>query len=104
MTRVLQAAPHHTPEDLPVLEAGYSRADQRSLDASRHHAREETGSLDTVGEVVGVEGDDAAHSVAQVDGGRQREGRAHRFTGQREIGEVELSTTLTIAARNAGSS
>jgi hypothetical protein len=31
-----------------------------------------------------------AHAVAEADGHPQRERRAHRLTGQREIGEVEL--------------
>ena len=53
-------------------------------------SREDTGSLETVGEVVGVEGDDAPHSVAEVDGRRQRDCRANGLTRQRELGEVEF--------------
>jgi hypothetical protein len=90
VTGVLQSAAEHTPEDVPVLEPGDHRADYRSLDASRDQAREETGSLDAVGEVVGVEGDDAAQAAAEVDGGRQCQRRAHRLARQREVGEVEL--------------
>jgi hypothetical protein len=74
----------------PVLEAGDHRAHHRSLDAADHQAREEAGSLETVGEVVSVEGDDAAHSDAEVDGRRQRKRRAHGLTGQREVGEAEV--------------
>jgi hypothetical protein len=54
-------------------------------------------------QVLGAEGDDAADAVAEADGHPQRERRAHRLTGQREIGSSS-STTLTTAARNAGSS
>ena len=69
---------------------GHDRARYRCLDASRHQAREETGSLDAVGEVVGVDGDDTAHAAAEVDGDGQRQRRAHRLARQREVGEVEL--------------
>ena len=57
--------PRTTRPNLPVLEA-LDWAHHRSLDASCHQAREEAGPLDTVGEVVGVEGDDAAYSIAEV--------------------------------------
>jgi hypothetical protein len=90
VTGVLQSAAEHTPEDLPVLEAGDDRANYRSLDASRDQAREKTGSFDAVGEVVGVEGDDAAHAVAELDRRRQRQRRAHRLARERELGEVEF--------------
>jgi hypothetical protein len=32
----------------------------------------------------------AAHSLSEVDGHRQRQGRAHRLPRQREVGQVEL--------------
>ena len=90
MTRVVQSASQHAPENLPVLEAGDDRADHRSLDASRHQAGDATRSLEAAGEVVGVEGDDAAHALAEVDGRRQRDRRADGLTRQREVGKVEL--------------
>jgi hypothetical protein len=63
LTGVMQSPSHYSLEDVLVIEAGDDRATHRSADASHHHAREQIGSLDAVGEVVGVEGDDAAHSV-----------------------------------------
>ena len=57
---------------------------------AHHQAREEARSLEAAREVVGVEGDDAAHALAEIDGRRERECRAHRLTGEREVGEVEV--------------
>jgi hypothetical protein len=90
VTGVPHSAAQYAPEDVPVLEAGDNRAHCRSLDASDHHAREGTCSLETAGVVVGVERDDAAYSLAEVDGRRQRERRTQGLSRQREVGEVEF--------------
>src|SRR4029450_5474335 len=77
VTGVPHSAAQYAPEDVPVLEASDDRAYYRSLDASHHQSREETGSLEAAGEVVGVESDDGGDLVAQVDGADPRERRAH---------------------------
>jgi hypothetical protein len=51
---------------LLVLQAAEDRPPHRKTDVSHDQPRENIRSLDAVGEVVGVEGDDAAHSVAEV--------------------------------------
>jgi hypothetical protein len=86
MPGVLHSAAHHAPDDLFVLEAGDDRADDRRLDASRHQAREQAGSLEAV------------RSRAQLDSALLTPHRARRPLPPKSLAAPPTSADAILAA------
>jgi hypothetical protein len=71
-----------------LFEPAEDGAPHRKADVPDDQSRKPVGSLDAVGEVVGVEGDYPAHPVAEVEGGGERHRGAHRFTSVLDFARI----------------